>query len=166
MAQSQLFSYFSHCSPHFRPRSPTEEAPPGSPTAVFPGGATSVEFNVESFESHREQLLQMLRAQQEESLREETDVAPGGSTALNLKHSFSSQPTSRFTLDSASAQFAASAVCNSTQELIQSVAVVAHPTGGTAAVGAVKVELGVETGAAIVPVPNGPKDCEWFFWLI
>lgn len=34
------------------------------------------------------------------------------SSALDLEHSFSSQPTSRFTLDSASAQFAASAVCS------------------------------------------------------
>ena len=120
-----------------------------------------MEFNVESFESHREQLLQMQRAQQEQLLREETDVvAPGGGATLNLKHSLSSQPTSRFTLDSARAQFAASAVCNSTQELIQSVAAVVPPTGGPAAVDTGNIEAGVENGTVTVPVPNGPKDRE------
>ena len=59
----------------------------------------------------------MQREQQAELLKQETTDLE---IAIDLEHSFSSQPTSRFTLDSATAQFAASAVCNSAQELISS----------------------------------------------
>lgn len=68
---------------------------------------------MESFQSHREQLLQMQREQQEQLLRQQTSDLD---TSFNgLEHSFSSQPTSRFTLDTASAKFAVSAVMNSSQ---------------------------------------------------
>ena len=129
-----------------------------------------MEFNVDSFESHREQLLQMQRAQQEQLLREETDVAiPGGSgSMLNLKHSLSSQPTSRFTLDSARAQFAASAVCNSAQDLIQSVAAVVPPTVGSVAVGTANIKVEIDDGGsvAVSAAPNGPKVCKYFCDLL
>ena len=69
---------------------------------------------MESFANHQEQLLAMQRQQQEQLLKH-TDLE----SSFDLDHSFSSQPTSRFTLDSASAQFAASAVCTSTKDLIQ-----------------------------------------------
>lgn len=68
---------------------------------------------MDHFTSHQEQLLQMQREQQEQLLRHQTcDLDSSFST---LEHSFSSQPTSRFTLDTASAKFAVSAVINSTQ---------------------------------------------------
>lgn len=71
------------------------------------------EFNMDYFTSHQEQLLQMQREQQEQLLRHQTcDL---NSSYPTLDQSFSSQPTSRFTLDTASAKFAVSAVMNSTQ---------------------------------------------------
>lgn len=55
----------------------------------------------------------MQREQQEQLLRHQTcDL---NTSYSSLEHSFSSQPTSRFTLDTASAKFAVSAVINSTQ---------------------------------------------------
>lgn len=105
-------------SSHFRPRTPTEDPnmlPP--PHECLSPSLSVTEFNVESFQSHQEQLLLMQREQQEELLKQEaTDLE----IPIDLDHSFSSQPTSRFTLDSATARFAASAVCNSAQDLITS----------------------------------------------
>lgn len=96
---------------HFRPRTPTEDIIlqqlDASPMTTVPVATT--EFNFESFQIHQEQLIQMQRQQQEEILRQETSVLD---SSINLEHSFSSQPTSRFTLDSATAHFAASAVVN------------------------------------------------------
>ena len=71
---------------------------------------------MESFNCHRQQLLAMHR-QQEASLFSQ-DLTTGAHNSLNghrsdLRRSFCSQPTSRFTLDSASAQFAVSAVVDS-----------------------------------------------------
>lgn len=71
------------------------------------GGNSQVEFNVESFQSHQEELLEMQRRQME---RLRQDDAIGSS-----EHSLSSQPSSHFTVDSASAQFAVSAVITTTQ---------------------------------------------------
>jgi hypothetical protein len=73
------------------------------------------EFNIESFQNHQEQLLQMQREQQEQMLRYQTTDLD---SSVDLEHSFSSQPTSRFTLDSATAQFAASAVVNSSTQVV------------------------------------------------
>lgn len=75
---------------------------------------------MESFQWHREQLLQMQREQEARMLNQDLagPVAPISDLGVpgnNLQHSFSSQPTSRFTLDSASAEFAASAVINFSQ---------------------------------------------------
>ena len=69
---------------------------------------------MESFANHQEQLLAMQRQQQEQLLKH-TDLE----SSFDLDHSFSSQPTSRFTLDSASARFAASALCTYTKDLTQ-----------------------------------------------
>lgn len=68
---------------------------------------------MESFQSHQEQLLQMTRAQQEQLLKQDTSDL--NNSCNGLEHSFSSQPTSRFTLDSDSAKFAVSAVMNTSQ---------------------------------------------------
>lgn len=73
----------------------------------------NTEFNMESFQSHQEQLLQMTRAQQEQLLKH--DNSDLNNSCNGLEHSFSSQPTSRFTLDSDSAKFAVSAVMNTSQ---------------------------------------------------
>lgn len=99
--------------PHFRPHSPTldETAPHGSNVT---SAEEETEFNLESFQSHREQLLQMQRAQ-EEQLRKQDTLVLDSSCSSELDHSFSSQPTSRFTLDSESAKFAVSAVLNTSQ---------------------------------------------------
>lgn len=71
------------------------------------------DFNMDHFTSHQEQLLQMKREQQEQLLRHQ--ICDLNSSITSLDQSFSSQPTSRFTLDTASAKFAVSAVMNSTQ---------------------------------------------------
>lgn len=96
----------------------------------------------------------MQQQQQEQLLKQETDLALDPS--FDLEHSFSSQPTSRFTLDSASAQFAASALCNSAQELAQQVGLTI-PSGANSST--------VCLSETIVPVPaatNGPIiDCKY-----
>ncbi|CAH1774556.1 unnamed protein product [Owenia fusiformis] len=104
---------------HFRPGTPTDE--PLSPTTVpfralspIDTVPTVTEFNIESFHDHQEQLIEMQRQQQEQLLKQ-TDL----DSSFSLEHSFSSQPTSKFTLDSATAQFAASAVVSTTQSLSQ-----------------------------------------------
>lgn len=69
----------------------------------------------------------MQRDQQEQMLRQETS---GLENSFNtLDHSFSSQPTSRFTLDSEKARFAASAVINSAQLNVQTTSVATTPAG-------------------------------------
>ncbi|XP_076354805.1 enhancer of polycomb homolog 1-like [Tachypleus tridentatus] len=64
------------------------------------------ETDFESFQNHQEELFEMQRKQLERLKQEEL------STEISqcVDHSFSSQPTSRFTLDSASVQFAVSAL--------------------------------------------------------
>ena len=125
---------------HFRPKTPTEDvaltlegmSPSCSGAGVDGNTAASLEINVESFQSHQEALLQMQRQQQEALLRYQSNHPD---TSFDLDHSFSSQPTSRFTLDSASAQFAASAVRNPQLELLytapSSVSVVTTPVVST-----------------------------------
>lgn len=108
---NHLYIYFFY-SPHFRPHSPTvEESSRGSSPHAAQEDIT--EFNMESFQSHKEQLLQMQRAQQEQLLKQDTSDL--NNSCNGLEHSFSSQPTSRFTLDSDSAKFAVSAVMNTSQ---------------------------------------------------
>ncbi|KAJ8307466.1 hypothetical protein KUTeg_015550 [Tegillarca granosa] len=102
--------------PHYRSHSPTtNDTPSLSNSSKSNSAQEDTEFN---FQSHREQLIQMQRAQQEKLLQQDS-LADLDSSCTSLDHSFSSQPTSRFTLDSASAKFAVSAVMNTSQ--IQSV---------------------------------------------
>ena len=100
---------------HFRPHSPSPTSDKGHHygSSSFSKAQDSSEFNMDHFTSHQEQLLQMQREQQEQLLRHQTCDLDTSFTGL--EHSFSSQPTSRFTLDTASAKFAVSAVINSTQ---------------------------------------------------
>ncbi|XP_013399697.1 enhancer of polycomb homolog 1-like [Lingula anatina] len=100
--------------PHFRPKTPTEEDFYQSSTVdeTYTAIPVSTEFNLESFQAHQEQLLLMQRQQQEQLIKMETETLD---SSINLGHSFCSQPTSRFTLDSATAQFAVSAVVNNVQ---------------------------------------------------
>ena len=84
----------------------------------------------------------MQRHQQEQLLRDQDSM-------LNLEHSFNSQPTSRFTVDSASAKFAASAVRNSAHDLLTSKNVL--PVTPTASFGA-----NLTTSSSILST-NGPN---------
>lgn len=146
------------CSLHFWPKTPTEEDTLAGSGALGPGPVgpfgsnhpafrdslsppLTTEFNVESFQNHREQLLQMQRQQQEQLLKQETDI----DTSFSLDHSFASQPTSRFTLDSASAQFAASAVCNSANDLARTTSA---PVGLSSA--SVTMVTGTNSAAALI----------------
>lgn len=99
--------------PHFRPHSPTLEESSSHEKPSHTAQEDITEFNMESFQSHQEQLLQMTRAQQEQLLKQDTSDL--NNSCNGLEHSFSSQPTSRFTLDSDSAKFAVSAVMNTSQ---------------------------------------------------
>ncbi|KAK3105710.1 hypothetical protein FSP39_003940 [Pinctada imbricata] len=100
--------------PHFRPHSPTPEDRLRQEKSSMPKSQEdSLEFNLESFQSHKEQLRQMQRNQQEKLLKQESTELDVSNNSL--EHSFSSQPTSRFTLDSDSAKFAVTAVLNSSQ---------------------------------------------------
>ncbi|XP_052804773.1 enhancer of polycomb homolog 1-like [Mya arenaria] len=102
---------------HFRPHSPPPELDTSRqhhhPLAGGSFAASDSEFNMDHFTSHQEQLRQMQREQQEQLLRHQTSDLDA--SYPGLEHSFSSQPTSRFTLDTASAKFAVSAVMNSPQ---------------------------------------------------
>ncbi|KAL4229035.1 Glycosyltransferase 64 protein C4 [Mactra antiquata] len=115
---------------HFRPHSPPPELDRshhlGTPS--FSSSQDS-EFNMDHFTSHQEQLLQMQREQQEQLLRHQTSDL--NTSYTSLEHSFSSQPTSRFTLDTASAKFAVSAVINSTQVQQQSATSTASINGAS-----------------------------------
>lgn len=95
---------------HFRPHSPTDEDHNYRERSLR--SSPTEEFNMESFQSHKEQLLKMQRDQEEQLLKQSSFESAGSS---GLDQSFSSQPTSRFMLDSASAKFAVSAVMNTTQ---------------------------------------------------
>ena len=120
----------------------------------------STEFNAESFHNHQEQLLAMQRQQLELLMKADTDL----DGSFDLDHSFSSQPTSRFTLDSASARFAASAVCTSAQELIQNAAT--SGSGSTAAPSGASSTTTPPTTTSSHPgsattLTNGPLDSEY-----
>ncbi|KAL8608996.1 hypothetical protein ACOMHN_059927 [Nucella lapillus] len=126
-----LGDYITHIRerkiPHYRPKSPPPDesssqdgAHPSLHSGANPGRTPSPgrpEFNAESYRSHHEQLMAMHMEQ--EAVRLNQDTAATLSSALplggDLGLSFSSQPTSQFTLDSASAQFAASAVIDVAQ---------------------------------------------------
>ncbi|XP_076455967.1 enhancer of polycomb homolog 1-like isoform X2 [Babylonia areolata] len=114
--------------PYYRPKSPPpdddESSQDGERSSLHPAGApskpstpSSQEFNVESFRSHREQLLAMHMEQEAVRLKQDSVVNPSSNIPLSsdLGYSFSSQPTSRFMLDSASAQFAVTAVIGSAE---------------------------------------------------
>ncbi|XP_041371750.1 enhancer of polycomb homolog 1-like [Gigantopelta aegis] len=93
--------------PHFRPRTPPSDISSlsGCPSPL----STPVsEFNFESFQSHQEQLAQMQREQQERLQASELDMPVD-------TEEMSSSESSQFLLDSASAEFAVSAVVNSSQ---------------------------------------------------
>ena len=128
------------CRSHFRPHSPPPDA--DSSHHLGPPSFTSSndsEFNMDHFTSHQEQLLQMKRDQQEQLLRHETcDLDTSYPT---LEHSFSSQPTSRFTLDTASAKFAVSAVINSTQVQQQQSATSTATINGASSIASSTVNL-------------------------
>ncbi|XP_077993273.1 enhancer of polycomb homolog 1-like isoform X1 [Glandiceps talaboti] len=111
---------------HFRPRSPpSSDKPSGSQTKApfsVPVSSTSCSsaassdkdttaFNAEQFLNHQEQLAQMQKQQLEQLTQEKSLL----DSSINLEASFCSQPTSKFTLDSASAQFAVSALINTDQ---------------------------------------------------
>lgn len=87
------------------------------PTAAL---ASASEMNQETYQVHYEQLLQMQRDQETRRLNQDLSSAvvmgdEMGTPNNKVQHSFSSQPTSRFTLDSASAEFAATAVRSTAQ---------------------------------------------------
>lgn len=124
-----LFSCFS---PFYRPQTPPPEddalreeqwssSHPATmaacPTAAL---ASASEMNQETYQVHYEQLLQMQRDQETRRLNQDLSSAvvmgdEMGTPNNKVQHSFSSQPTSRFTLDSASAEFAATAVRSTAQ---------------------------------------------------
>lgn len=122
----------SLCSHHFRPKTPTDDELASGllPNECLSPTPSSTEFNVESFQNHQEQLLQMQQRQQEEQLLQQDSLTPvaASSSSTDLSQPFSPQHLSKFTLDSASAAFAASAVHNSANELIQSSSVAPAPT--------------------------------------
>ncbi|XP_076305217.1 enhancer of polycomb homolog 1-like isoform X2 [Tachypleus tridentatus] len=64
------------------------------------------ETDFENFQHHQEDLFEMQRKQLERLKQQELSTE----ISKNIEHSFSSQPTSHFTLDSASVQFAVSAL--------------------------------------------------------
>ncbi|XP_019630045.1 PREDICTED: enhancer of polycomb homolog 1-like isoform X2 [Branchiostoma belcheri] len=109
---------------HFRPRSPPSEddsspsqAPPSfsdhlSSLITFPASPPE-EISAEQFHDHQQELVKVNLGMQKQQLAAQQDEA----VSTNLNQSFSSQPTSRFTVDSASAQFAVSAVVSNTENL-------------------------------------------------
>lgn len=119
-----------HFSPYYRPQTPPpeedslrDETRSSLHRSAFnskSSSPSSQEFNLESFNCHREQLMEMHREQEALLLNQDSPstVAAsnhGAGSGNDLQRSFSSQPTSRFTLDSASAQFAVTAVIDSAQ---------------------------------------------------
>lgn len=120
--------------PYYRPQTPPPEQDSSLQDDVksshhcsfqySKSSSPSSEFNLESFNCHREQLLEMQREQAARLM--DSDFISSAVSASNLggslsgcdlQRSFSSQPTSRFTLDSASAQFAVTAVITDSAQL-------------------------------------------------
>lgn len=111
----------SFCSPHYRPKSPppSDTSPPisscsGPRTSTSDGrvfGRQTSEFDIESFHSHQEQLLEMQREQQQRLFTEDDhDTA----AVLDLEPMLHQGDVgSHFTLDSASAEFAVRALVES-----------------------------------------------------
>lgn len=80
----------------------------GGVVNVNGGDDNSMEFNIESFQSHQEELQEMQRRQIER-------LSQNDGCGNSSEHSMSSPCNSHFTVDSASAQFAVSAVITTTQ---------------------------------------------------
>ncbi|CAL1546785.1 unnamed protein product [Lymnaea stagnalis] len=110
--------------PHYRPKTPPPEETRHSPSSGSSNGHgggghnggsffshSLSDFDVESFQSHREQLLEMQREQQQKLFTEDDRDT---SITLDLEHTLTqSELGSRFTLDSASAEFAVRALVDS-----------------------------------------------------
>ena len=142
---------------HYRPHSPTSEDSNHYSCSSFTNSQDTTEFNMESFQSHREQLLQMQREQQEQLLRQQTSDLD---TSFNgLEHSFSSQSSSRFTLDTASAKFAVSAVMNSSQLQQQ------HSATSTSTVnGANSILTSSSVSLTNGPITSSSSDSKFWNW--
>lgn len=128
--------------PHFRPHSPLADLESGhhiGTSSFAPSQGESSDFNMDHFTSHQEQLRQMQREQQEQLLRHQS--CDFDSPFTELEHSFSSQPTSVFTLDTASAKFAVSAVINSTQVQVQQSATSTATINGASALSTTTVNF-------------------------
>ncbi|GAB6032370.1 Enhancer of polycomb 2, variant 2 [Chamberlinius hualienensis] len=80
----------------------------GGGVNVNNGDDCSMEFNIDSFQTHQEELQEMQRRQIER-------LSQNDGCGNSSEHSISSQSNSHFTVDSASAQFAVSAVITTTQ---------------------------------------------------
>ena len=126
-------------SSHFRPHSPQFDSEGNRHGNTSSFSSQDSEFNMDYFTSHQEQLLQMQREQQEQLLRHQTCDLNSSFTALD--QSFSSQPTSRFTLDTASAKFAVSAVMNSTQVQQQQCATSTATINGASSIATTTINL-------------------------
>uniref|UniRef100_A0A2C9JUC0 Enhancer of polycomb-like protein n=1 Tax=Biomphalaria glabrata TaxID=6526 RepID=A0A2C9JUC0_BIOGL len=107
--------------PHYRPKTPPPEAKRTSPQTGSNNGFGSghignsysmseSDFDVESFQSHREQLLEMQREQQQKLFTEEDHET---SITLDLQPTLPADVNSHFTLDSAGAEFAVRALVDS-----------------------------------------------------
>lgn len=142
--------------PFFRPHSPTDEDPSFKDRSL--GEIQEEEFNLESFQSHREQLLQMQR-DQEEQLLKQTTCELESAVCSGLDQSFSSQPTSRFMLDSASAKFAVSAVMNTTQVQTKNTGAISSLLSSTLpslATSSFSQPAAVSLQPNSITLPNGP----------
>ncbi|KAL3836282.1 hypothetical protein ACJMK2_021719 [Sinanodonta woodiana] len=145
--------------PHYRPHSPPSEdsSPSHFNGSSFSNSQEPIEFNMELFESHREQLLlQMQRQQQEQLLLQDSldlEISYNG-----LDHSFSSQPTSRFTLDSDSAKFAVSAVISSSQIQHHSATVTSTTNGANLSSNSSSISINKSPSvvSSTLPLTNGP----------
>ncbi|XP_014666102.1 PREDICTED: enhancer of polycomb homolog 1-like [Priapulus caudatus] len=142
---------------HFRPKTPSPTDKPSSLGVTSslrnsPVTLTTVstpEFMLESFQTHQAELLEMQRKQLEQT---QDDKSPVVDISQNLAHS--QQPTlppllSRLTLDSATAQFAASAVVDTA------------PSSGTLGSNLSAAPAAVSDRrpcATTVSLQNGPRD--------
>ncbi|KAH3705072.1 enhancer of polycomb homolog 1-like [Dreissena polymorpha] len=133
-------TYIKHSKiSHFRPHSPPPDMESGYHIGSNSFSSQDNDFSMDYFTSHQEQLLQMQREQQEQLLRHQTcDL---DSSLTGLEHSFSSQPTSRFTLDTASAKFAVSAVINTAQVQQQHSATSTAAINGASSIATTSVNL-------------------------
>ncbi|KAH9507423.1 hypothetical protein Btru_058044 [Bulinus truncatus] len=107
--------------PHYRPKTPPPEekrfSPPSGSNNCFGGrqrgnfhGSSELDFDVESFQSHREQLLEMQREQQQKLFTEDDHDT---SITLDLQPTPTPDIHSNFFVDSASAEFAVRALVDS-----------------------------------------------------